>query len=33
VLALRDGRIAGITGFAEVGEVFPRLGRPDRPGD
>jgi RNA polymerase sigma-70 factor, ECF subfamily len=33
VLALRDGRIAGITGFAEVGEVFLRLGLPERPGD
>ena len=32
VLARRDGRIAGITGFAEIGEVLPRLGLPERLG-
>jgi RNA polymerase sigma-70 factor, ECF subfamily len=30
VLALRNGRIAGITGFADVGEILPRLGLPER---
>ena len=30
VLALEEGRVAGITGFAQVGEILPRLGLPEQ---